>query len=63
MAMLVYRRVNSQVKDMQFESYYCNLPPRPLLIFGLAQKVWITYKVGPYDRYKWSYGAPLNGRK
>ena len=21
-----------------------------------------TYKVGPYDRYKWSYGALINGR-
>ena len=19
------------------------------------------YKVGPYDRYKWGYGAPING--
>ena len=22
---------------------------------------WFFYKVGPYDRYKWSYGAPING--
>ena len=21
----------------------------------------ISCKVGPYDRYKWSYGAPING--
>ena len=24
-----------------------------ILMFG--------YEVGPYDRYKWSYGAPING--
>ena len=24
--------------------------------------VW-GYKVGPYDRYTWSDGAPINGRK
>ena len=25
--------------------------------------IYILYKMGPYNRYKWSYGVPVNGRK
>ena len=36
----------------------------PMLGKNSIQTIYTIYKVGPRaDRYKWSYGTPINGRK